>query len=101
MAFSLSALRGFFCTATIILGLAECPLSETERLQLSVSERLKMYETHAKIKRCLSCYPLYGGWPHLGGSVKGGSTVFNRTHILKSTVVVYSQRVVSLQYVYR
>ena len=32
-----------FCTATIILGLAECPLSGTERLQLSVSRRLKMY----------------------------------------------------------
>ena len=35
-----------------------------------------MYKTHAKIKRCLSCCPLYGGCPHLGGSVKGGSTVF-------------------------
>ena len=34
-----------------------------------------MYKTHAKIKRCLSCCPLYGGCPHLGGSVKGGSTV--------------------------
>ena len=34
-----------------------------------------MYGTHAKIKRCLSCCPLYGGRPHLGGSVKGGSTV--------------------------
>ena len=41
MAFSLSALRGFFCTATITLGLAECPLSGTERLQLSISWRLK------------------------------------------------------------
>ena len=30
-----------FCTATIILGLAECPLSRSERLQLSVSWRLK------------------------------------------------------------
>ena len=34
-----------------------------------------MYKTHAKIKRCLLCCPLYGGCPHLGGSVKGGSTV--------------------------
>ena len=59
----------------IILGLAECPLSGTERLQLSVSRRLKMYKTHAKIKRCLSRCPLYGGCPHLGGSVKGSSTV--------------------------
>ena len=24
---------------------------------------------------CLSCCPFYGGCPHLGGSVKGGSTV--------------------------
>ena len=30
---------------------------------------------HAKIKQCLLCSPLYGGCPHLGGSVKGGSTV--------------------------
>ena len=35
-----------------------------------------MYKTHAKIKWCLSCCPLYGGCPHLGGSVKGGSTVY-------------------------
>ena len=28
-----------------------------------------MYKTHAKIKRCLSCCPLYGGCPH---SLKGG-----------------------------
>ena len=34
-----------------------------------------MYKTHAKIKRCLSCCLLYGGCLHLGGSVKGGSTV--------------------------
>ena len=35
-----------------------------------------MYKTHAKIKRCLSYCPLYGGCPHLGGSVKGDSTVY-------------------------
>ena len=87
MAFSLSALRGIFCTATIILGLAECPLSGTERLQLSVSRRLKMNKTHAKIKRCLLCCPLYGGCPHLRGSVKGGSTV----HVsLWSSLFAYS-----------
>ena len=34
VAFDLSAVRGVFCTVTIILGLAECPLSGTEMLQI-------------------------------------------------------------------
>ena len=36
---------------------------------------VKNVKTHAIIKWCLSCCPFYGGCPHLGGSVKGGSTV--------------------------
>ena len=44
-------LSAHFCTATIILGLAECPLSGTERLQWSVSRRLKMYLREATVGR--------------------------------------------------
>ena len=53
-----------------------------------------MYKTHSKIKLCLSCCPLYGGCPHLGGSVKGGSTVFLLAYIAFSKGIVASCDVV-------
>ncbi len=51
-------------------GVRQCPLSGVERL--SVSRRLEIHYMYAKINWIR---PFYGGCPHLGGSVKRGSTV--------------------------
>ena len=50
-------------------------LSAVRRLEVSVSRRLEIHYLYGRIDRCHGVCPLYGGCPHLGGSVNGGSTV--------------------------
>ena len=54
----------YFCAAAIVLGPVRCTLW-----------RLEIYWFHSIVGRCFRVCPLCEGCPHLGESVKGGSTV--------------------------
>ena len=68
----------------IILGLAECPLSGTERLQLSVDGLQKLYSIHVQYMYMYTCThqdKVQNTLPHIAAIANGQCTHFSMSRL--------------------